>query len=143
EPNAQKDYEALKKLHEKEVEKHGEDTHRVKVAYMEVFKHKSGYVRGLGPKARPPKKGRAEGESNEDAATQEGLLISEIETLRISNEELRTSKEELIASNDELKATVSRINIEAIKLEKKLRDDMMKMFEQIRYNAFHSSLIYN
>ncbi|KAL2942225.1 hypothetical protein RDABS01_030575, partial [Bienertia sinuspersici] len=157
EPNAQKDYEALKKLHEKEVEKHGEDTLSVKAAYMEVFKHKSGYVRGLGPGARPPKKSRAEGESNEvrvelsaeiqqlkeDAATREGLLISQIETLKTSNEELRTSNEELIASNDELKATVSRINIEAIKREKKLRDDMMKMFEQMRYNAFFSSLIYN
>ncbi|KAL2893771.1 hypothetical protein RDABS01_009680 [Bienertia sinuspersici] len=145
EPNAQKDYEALKKLHEKEVEKHGEDTLSVKAAYMEVFKHKSGYVRGLGPGARPPKKSRAEGESNEvrvelsaeiqqlkeDAATREGLLISQIETLKTSNEELRTSNEELIASNDELKATVSRINIEAIKREKKLRDDMMKMFEQM------------
>ncbi|KAL2893790.1 hypothetical protein RDABS01_009699 [Bienertia sinuspersici] len=119
---------------------------------MEVFKHKSGYVRGHGPGARPPKKSRAKGESNEvrvelsaeiqqlkeDAATREGLLISQIETLKKSNEELITSNEELIASNDELKATVSRINIEDIKHEKKLRDDMMKMFEQMRY--MHSFL---
>ncbi|KAL2931591.1 Phosphomethylpyrimidine synthase [Bienertia sinuspersici] len=65
EPDAQKDYEALKKLHEKEVEKHGEDTLSVKSSYTEVFKHKYGYVRGLVPGARPPKKSRAEGESNE------------------------------------------------------------------------------
>ncbi|KAL2938450.1 hypothetical protein RDABS01_021899, partial [Bienertia sinuspersici] len=134
EPNAEKDYEALKRLHEKEIEKHGEDTLSVKDAYMEVFKHKSGYVKGLGPGARPPKKCRAEGESNEardDAATREASLVSEIKTLKASNEELKTSNEELIASNDELKATVSRINIEAIKCEKKLRDNMMKMFEQM------------
>ncbi|KAL2904318.1 Fibronectin-binding protein PlpA [Bienertia sinuspersici] len=146
EPNAEKDYEALKRLHEKEVEKHGEDTLSVKDAYMEVFKQKSGYVKGLGPGARPPKKCRADGESNEartslsleiqklkdDAATREASLASEIETLKASNDELKTSNEELIVSNDELKATVSRINIEAIKREKKLRDDMMKMFEQMR-----------
>ncbi|KAL2905270.1 hypothetical protein RDABS01_003980 [Bienertia sinuspersici] len=146
EPNAEKDYKALKRLHEKEIEKHGEDTLSVKDAYMEVFKHKSGYVKGLGPGALPPKKCRSEGESYEarvclsseiknlkdDAATREASLVSEIETLKASNEELKTSNEELIASNDELKATVSRINIEAIKCEKKHRDDMMKMFEQMR-----------
>ncbi|KAL2899204.1 Fibronectin-binding protein PlpA [Bienertia sinuspersici] len=150
EPNAEKDYEALKRLHEKEVEKHGEDTLSVKDAYMEVFKQKSGYVKGLGPGARPPKKCRADGESNEartslsleiqklkdDAAAREASLASEIETLKASNDELKTSNEELIASNDEIKATVSRINIEAIKREKKLRDDMMKMFEQMRYVTF-------
>ncbi|KAL2904081.1 hypothetical protein RDABS01_002791 [Bienertia sinuspersici] len=53
---------------------------------MEAFKHKSGYVRGLGPGACPLKKSRGKGESNE-------LLISEIETLKTSNEELRTSNE--------------------------------------------------
>uniref|UniRef100_A0A803N990 Uncharacterized protein n=1 Tax=Chenopodium quinoa TaxID=63459 RepID=A0A803N990_CHEQI len=145
EPNAEKDYEALRNLHEKEVEEHGEDTLSVKAAYMEVFKPKSGYVKGLGPGARPPKKRRDEGETNEvrvelsaeiqqlkeDAATREGVLVSQIETLKESNEELRTSNEELIASNDELKAAVSRINIEGQKREKKLRDDMMKMFEQL------------
>ncbi|KAL2894408.1 hypothetical protein RDABS01_010317 [Bienertia sinuspersici] len=149
EPNAQKDYEALKKLHEKEVEKHDEDTLSVKAAYIKVFKHKSVYVRGLGPGARPPKKSRAEGESDEirvelsadiqqlkeDAVAREGLLISQIETHNTSNEELRTSNAELIASNDKLKATVSRINLEAIKRDKKLRDDMMKMFEQMRNNT--------
>ncbi|KAL2893391.1 Laminin-like protein lam-2, partial [Bienertia sinuspersici] len=145
EPNAEKDYKALKRLHEKEEEKHGEDTLSVKDAYMEVFKQKSGYVKGLGPGARPPKRCRADGETNEartslsleiqklkdNAAAREASLVSEIETLKESNNELNTSKEELIASNDELKATVSRINIEAIKREKKLRDDMMKMFEQM------------
>ncbi|KAL2923534.1 hypothetical protein RDABS01_015025 [Bienertia sinuspersici] len=146
EPNAEKDYEALKRLHEKEVEKHGEDTLSVKDAYMEVFKQKSGYVKGLGPGARPPKKCRVDKESNEartslsleiqklkdNATVREASLASEIETLKATNDELKTSNEELIASNDELKATVSRINIEAIKREKKLRDDMMKMFEQMR-----------
>ncbi|KAL2901731.1 Fibronectin-binding protein PlpA [Bienertia sinuspersici] len=144
--NAKKDYEALKMLHEKEVEKHGEDTLSVKDAYMEVFKQTSGYVKGLGPGVRPPKKCRADGESNEaraslslqiqklkdDAAAREASLASEIETLKASNDELKTSNEELIVSNDELKATVSRINIEGIKREKKLRDDMMTMFEQMR-----------
>ncbi|KAL2921405.1 Fibronectin-binding protein PlpA [Bienertia sinuspersici] len=153
EPNAEKDYVALKRLHEKEIEKHGEDTLSVKDAYMEVFKQKSGYVKGLGPGALPPKKFRAEGESNEarvslsleiqklkdDAAAREASLASEIETLKASNDELKTSNEELIASNDELKASISRINVEAIKREKKLRDDMMKMFEQMRYDAFSSS----
>ncbi|KAL2931505.1 hypothetical protein RDABS01_036915 [Bienertia sinuspersici] len=153
EPNAEKDYEALKRLHEKEVEKHGEDTLSVKDAYMEVFKQKSGYVKGLGPGARPPKKCRVDGESNEartslslqiqklkdEAAAREASLSSEIETLKASNDELKTSNEELIASNDEVKATVSRINIEAIKREKKLRDDMMKMFEQMRYVTLRSS----
>uniref|UniRef100_A0A803N0U7 Uncharacterized protein n=1 Tax=Chenopodium quinoa TaxID=63459 RepID=A0A803N0U7_CHEQI len=111
EPNAEKDYEALRNLHEKEVEEHGEDTLSVK---------------GLGPGARPPKKRRVEGETNEarvelsaeiqqlkeDAVTREGVLVSKIESLKESNEEIRTSNEELIASNDELKVTVSRINIE-------------------------------
>ncbi|KAL2894171.1 hypothetical protein RDABS01_010080, partial [Bienertia sinuspersici] len=123
EPNAEKDYESLKRLHEKEIEKHGEGTLSVKDAYMEVFKYKSEYVKGLGLGARPPRKCRAKGENNEARA--------EIETLKASNEELKTSNEELITSNDELKATVSRINIEAIKREKKLRDDMVKMFEQM------------
>uniref|UniRef100_A0A803N837 Uncharacterized protein n=1 Tax=Chenopodium quinoa TaxID=63459 RepID=A0A803N837_CHEQI len=154
EPNAEKDYEALRNLHEKEVKEHGEDTLSVKAAYMEVFKLKSGYVKGLGPGARPPKKRRVEGETNEVrvklsaeiqqlkeyAATREGVLVSQIESLKESNEELRTSNEELIASNDELKATVSRINIEAQKREKKLRDDMMKMFEQLRYDTYSSSI---
>uniref|UniRef100_A0A803KV28 Uncharacterized protein n=1 Tax=Chenopodium quinoa TaxID=63459 RepID=A0A803KV28_CHEQI len=154
EPNAEKDYEALRNLHEKEVEEHGEDTLSVKAAYMEVFKPKSGYVKGLGPGARPPKKRRVERETDEvrvalsveiqqlkeDAATREGALVSQIESMKESNEELKTSNEELIASNDELKATVSRINIEAQKREKKLRDDMMKMFEQLRYDTFSSSI---
>ncbi|KAL2906411.1 hypothetical protein RDABS01_005121, partial [Bienertia sinuspersici] len=118
EPNAEKDYEALKRLHEKEIEKHEEDTLSVKDAYMEVFKQMSGYVKGLGRGAH-------------DATAREASLASEIETLKASNDELKTSNEELIASNDELKATVSRINVEAIKREKKLRDDMMKMFEQM------------
>uniref|UniRef100_A0A803N6M1 Uncharacterized protein n=1 Tax=Chenopodium quinoa TaxID=63459 RepID=A0A803N6M1_CHEQI len=154
EPNVEKDYEALRNLHEKEVKEHGEDTLSVKAAYMEVFKPKSGYVKGLGPGARPPKKRRVEGETNEvrvklsaeiqqlkeDVATREGVLVSQIESLKEYNEELRTSNEELIASNDELKATVSRINIEAQKREKKLRDDMMKMFEQLRYDTYSSSI---
>ncbi|KAL2894895.1 Fibronectin-binding protein PlpA [Bienertia sinuspersici] len=153
EPNVEKDYEALKRLHKKEVEKHGDDKLSVTDAYMEVLKQKSGYVKGLGPGARPPKKFRAEGESNEarvslsleiqklkdDASAREASLASEIETLKASNDELKTSNEELIVSNDELKATVSRFNIEAIKREKKLRDDMMKMLEQMRYDAFSSS----
>ncbi|KAL2926549.1 hypothetical protein RDABS01_028269 [Bienertia sinuspersici] len=129
-----KKYEALKMLHEKEVEKHGEDTLSVKDAYTEVFKQKSGYVKGFGPEARPPKKCGAG-----DAAAREASLASEIETLKASNDELKTSNEELIPSNDELKATVSRINIKAIKREKKLIDDMMKTFEQMRYVTFRSS----
>uniref|UniRef100_A0A803N4S0 DUF4216 domain-containing protein n=1 Tax=Chenopodium quinoa TaxID=63459 RepID=A0A803N4S0_CHEQI len=137
----------------KDVEEHGEDTLSVKAAYMEAFKPKFGYVKGLDPGARPPKKRRVEGETNEvrvdisaeiqqlkeDAATREGVLVSQIETPKESNEELRTSNEEVIESNDELKAVVSRINIEAQKREKKLRDDMMKMFEQLRYDTFSSS----
>ncbi|KAL2934386.1 Phosphoglycerate kinase [Bienertia sinuspersici] len=63
EPNAEKHYEALKMLHEKEVEKHREDTLSVKNAYMEVFKQKSRYVKGLGPRARAPKKCSADGET--------------------------------------------------------------------------------
>ncbi|XP_021767737.1 TPR-containing protein DDB_G0280363-like [Chenopodium quinoa] len=70
EPNAEKDYEALRNLHEKEVKEHGEDTLSVKAAYMEVFKPKSGYVKGLGPGARPPKKRRVEGETNESLEPQ-------------------------------------------------------------------------
>ncbi|KAL2923555.1 hypothetical protein RDABS01_015046 [Bienertia sinuspersici] len=70
----------------------------------------------------------------DDAATREASLASEIETLKASDEELKTSNKELITSNDELKATVSRINIEAIKREKKLRDNIMKMLEQMRNN---------
>ncbi|KAL2923345.1 hypothetical protein RDABS01_014836 [Bienertia sinuspersici] len=123
EPSAEKDYEALKRLHEKETEKHGEDTLSVKDAYMERFK-----------------------KFKDNVAAREASLASEIETLKASNamlkksnEELKTSNEELIASNDELKATVSRINIEANKLEKKLKDDMMKMFEQMRYDTFRFS----
>ncbi|KAL2942367.1 hypothetical protein RDABS01_030717 [Bienertia sinuspersici] len=126
-------------LHEKDVEKHGEDTLSVKDAYMEVFKQKSGYVKGLGPGAHPPKKCRIQ-KLKDDAAAREASLASEIKTLKASNDELKTSNEELIASNDELKATVSRINTEAIKCEKKLRDDMMKMLEQMRYVTFRSSV---
>ncbi|KAL2929845.1 Fibronectin-binding protein PlpA, partial [Bienertia sinuspersici] len=135
EPNAEKDYEALKMLHENEVEKHGEDTLSVKDAYMEVFQIKV-WIR---------ERTWAGGESNEarvslsleiqklkgDAAAREASLANEIKTLKASNDELKTSNEELIASNDELKATVSRINIKSIKREKKLRDNMMKMFKQM------------
>lgn len=109
---------------------------------MEVFQHKSGYVRGLGPGARPPKKLRTEGKNNEvrvelsaqiqklkdNATARQVSLVSEIETLGASNEALRTSNEELVTSDDELKAIISRTNIEAIKREKKLREDMMKIF---------------
>uniref|UniRef100_A0A803LLZ3 Transposase n=1 Tax=Chenopodium quinoa TaxID=63459 RepID=A0A803LLZ3_CHEQI len=109
EPNAEKDYDALRNLHEKEVEEHGEDTLSVKAAYMEVFKPKSGYVKGLGPGARPPKKRRVEGETDEvrvalsaeiqqlkeDAATREGALLYQIESLKESNEELKTSMKSL------------------------------------------------
>ncbi|KAL2897631.1 hypothetical protein RDABS01_039414, partial [Bienertia sinuspersici] len=123
EPNVEKDYEALKRLHEKEVKKHREDTLSVKDVYMEVFKQKSRHVKGFGLGAHPPKKCRADGESNE--------ARTEIETLKASNDELKISNEELIASNDEFKATFSRNNIEATKREKKLRDDIMKMFEQM------------
>ncbi|KAL2900710.1 hypothetical protein RDABS01_025792 [Bienertia sinuspersici] len=143
----QKNYEALKRLHVEEIEKHVEDTLSVKDAYMEVFKQKYGYVKRIGPGARPPMKSMVDGESNEarvtlsseiqklkdDAAARKASLASEIETLKASNEELKNSNEELIASNDELKETVSRIDIEAIKREKKMRDDMMKMFEQMSY----------
>ncbi|KAL2899835.1 hypothetical protein RDABS01_024917 [Bienertia sinuspersici] len=107
-------------LHEKEVEKHQEDRLSVKDAYMEVFKQKYGYVKGLGRGARPPKKCRADGESNEaraslsleiqklkdDVPAREASLASEIETLKASNDELKTSNEELIASNDELKEII-------------------------------------
>uniref|UniRef100_A0A803N463 Uncharacterized protein n=1 Tax=Chenopodium quinoa TaxID=63459 RepID=A0A803N463_CHEQI len=105
EPNVEKDYEALRNLHEKEVEEHGEDTLSVKATYMEVFKPKSWYVKGHGPGARPPKKRRVEGETDEvrvalsvkiqqlkkDAATREGALVSQIESLKESTEELKTS----------------------------------------------------
>ena len=124
---------------------------------MEVFNQKSGYVRGLGPGARSPKKSRVEGESNvvrvelsaeiqqlkDDAAAKEASLVSQIETLKASNDDLKTSNEELIASNDELKASVSRINIESIKREKKLKEEMLKMFEELRYDAILSSLFIN
>ncbi|KAL2930945.1 Syntaxin-72, partial [Bienertia sinuspersici] len=51
----------------------------------------------------------------DNATVREASLASEIETLKASN----------------LKATVSRINIEAIKREKNLGDDMMKLFKQM------------
>ncbi|KAL2897363.1 hypothetical protein RDABS01_039146, partial [Bienertia sinuspersici] len=88
------------------------------------------YVKGHGPGARPSKKRRADGESNEARASL-SLEIQKLKDNATSNDELKTSNEELIASNDELKATVSRINIEAIKREKNLRNNIMKMFEQM------------
>ncbi|KAK9705149.1 hypothetical protein RND81_07G036500 [Saponaria officinalis] len=109
---------------------------------MKVMKHKSGYVRGLGPGARPPKKGGGEGVANEvrvelsseiqqlkDAAA---LRETEIETLKASNDDLRASNEELKSSNEELKASVSKMNQDAIEREKRLRDDMQKMFDEMR-----------
>uniref|UniRef100_A0A803N9A3 DUF4218 domain-containing protein n=1 Tax=Chenopodium quinoa TaxID=63459 RepID=A0A803N9A3_CHEQI len=56
EPNAEKNYEELKRLHETEIAEDGEDTLSVKDAYMKVLKPKSGYGRGLGLGARPPAK---------------------------------------------------------------------------------------
>ncbi|KAL2896936.1 hypothetical protein RDABS01_038720, partial [Bienertia sinuspersici] len=138
EPNDEKDYEALKRLHVEQIEKHEEDALSVKDVYMKVFKQKSGYVKGLGLGALPLKKCRIQKLKN-DAATREASLASEIETLKASNEELKTSNEELIASNDELKAIVSGFNIEVIKHKEKSRDDMKKMFEQMRYDTFHFS----
>ncbi|XP_074301661.1 uncharacterized protein LOC141633075 isoform X3 [Silene latifolia] len=43
-PNHEKHFEELKRLHEAEIEKCGEDTLNVKDAYMKVLNHKSGYV---------------------------------------------------------------------------------------------------
>ncbi|KAL2896981.1 hypothetical protein RDABS01_038765 [Bienertia sinuspersici] len=106
---------------------------------MKVFKQKSGYVKGLGLGALPLKKCRWKDKIQKlknDAATREASLASEIETLKASNEELKTSNEELIASNDELKEIVSGFNIEVIKHKEKSRDDMKKMFEQMRYDTF-------
>lgn len=146
-PNDEKHFEEFKKLHETEIEKHDEDTLNVKDAYMKVLKQKSGYVRGLGPGARPPNKvGGTQGESNEvrvelsyeieqlkDAAASRE---SQIDTLKASNDELRASNEELRASNEELKVSISKINLEAIEREKKLREDMQKMFDEMRYDVF-------
>lgn len=146
EPKSEKAYEELKKLHASEVDKHGEDTLSVQAAYMKVFNRKSGYVKGLGPGARPPRKNRNDKENNEvrvelsaeiqklknDATQREVLLVTEIDALKASNEDLRTSNDELVASNDELKAALSRMNIENIKREKKLREEMMQMFEKMR-----------
>ncbi|KAL2898214.1 Uracil-DNA glycosylase [Bienertia sinuspersici] len=114
EPNVEKDYEVLKSFHEKEIGKHREDTLSVKDAYMKVFKEKSGYVKRLGRRARPPKKCRVKGESNEamvylsleipklkdDAAAREASLASEIETLKASNVELKNSNKELKTSDE-------------------------------------------
>uniref|UniRef100_A0A803L9N4 Uncharacterized protein n=1 Tax=Chenopodium quinoa TaxID=63459 RepID=A0A803L9N4_CHEQI len=88
---------------------------------MKVLKPKSGYVRGLGPRARPPAKVRAQGDDMERVQ-----LATQVHTLSASNEELRASNEQLKASNEELKADFSRMNKEAIEREKKLREDMLK-----------------
>ncbi|XP_021864954.2 uncharacterized protein [Spinacia oleracea] len=140
EPIAEKNYEELKKLHEAQIEEHGKDTLNVKDAYIKVLKPKSGYVRGLGSGARPPKKGR-NGENNErvELSTQVNTLSASNEELRVSNEQLKGSNEELKASNEELKAEFSRMNKEAIEREQKLREDMLKMFEDMRNNGSKTS----
>ncbi|XP_021759569.1 uncharacterized protein LOC110724447 isoform X3 [Chenopodium quinoa] len=127
EPNAEKNYEELKRLHETEIAEHGEDTLSVKDAYMKVLKPKSGYVRGLVPGARPPTKVRIQGDDMDRVQ-----LSTQVHTLSASNEELRASNEQLKASNEELKAEFSRMNKEAIERENKLREDMLKMFEEMR-----------
>ncbi|XP_021714206.1 uncharacterized protein LOC110682232 isoform X2 [Chenopodium quinoa] len=134
EPNAEKNYEELKRLHETEITEHGEDTLSVKDAYMKVLKPKSGYVRGLGPGARPPTKVRIQGDDMDrvQLSTQVHTLSASNEELRESNEQLKASNEELKASNEELKAEFSRMNKEAIERENKLREDMLKMFEEMR-----------
>ncbi|KAL2934677.1 hypothetical protein RDABS01_017796 [Bienertia sinuspersici] len=125
EPNAEKDYEALKRLHDKEIEKHGEDTLSVKDVYMKVFKEKFGYVKGLGPGAPRVSLSSKIPKLKDDAAARGASLASEIETLKASNvelknsnEELKTSNEQLIASNDDLKATVSRINMKPLNVNR-------------------------
>ncbi|KMS97136.1 hypothetical protein BVRB_7g178010 [Beta vulgaris subsp. vulgaris] len=138
--NVDKNYEELKKLHETQIQDHGEDTLNVKDAYIRALKRKSGYVRGLGPGARPPKKGKT-GENNERLSTQVDTLAASNEELRVSNEQLKASNEELKASNEEFKASneelrteFSKLNKEAIEREKKMREDMLKLFQDMRNN---------
>ncbi|XP_048499493.1 uncharacterized protein LOC104890377 isoform X1 [Beta vulgaris subsp. vulgaris] len=140
EPIAEKNYEELKKLHETQIQEHGEDTLNVKDAYIKALKRKSGYVRGLGPGARPPKKGKT-GENNERLSTQVDTLAASNEELRVSNEQLKASNEELKASNEEFKASneelraeFSKLNKDAIEREKKMREDMLKLFQDMRNN---------
>ncbi|KMS94868.1 hypothetical protein BVRB_014540, partial [Beta vulgaris subsp. vulgaris] len=147
EPIAEKHYEELKKLHETQIQEHGEDNLNVKDAYIKALKCKSGYVRGLGPGARPPKKGRT-GENNERLSTQVDTLAASNEELKASNEQLKASNEELKASNEEFKASneelraeFSKLNKEAIEREKKMREDMLKMFEDMRYKFFSLFII--
>ncbi|CAH9091488.1 unnamed protein product [Cuscuta epithymum] len=146
EPNAEKNYQELKKLHQTQMEKHGEDTLTVKAAYTEVLKPKSGYVKGLGPGARTTTRGRSEAQNNElnvkfsaeiqmlknDAAVREASLVGQIDTLKKSNEELRASNDQLKASNEELKTSISQMSIDAVEREKKLREDVKKMLEEMR-----------
>ncbi|KMT17711.1 hypothetical protein BVRB_2g036560 [Beta vulgaris subsp. vulgaris] len=138
EPIAEKHYEELKKLHETQIQEHGEDNLNVKDAYIKALKCTSGYVRGIGPGARPPKKGRT-GENNERLSTQVDTLAASNEELKASNEQLKASNEQLKASNEEFKASneelraeFSKLNKEAIEREKKMREDMLKMFEDMR-----------
>ncbi|KMS95664.1 hypothetical protein BVRB_005990 [Beta vulgaris subsp. vulgaris] len=147
EPIAEKHYEELKKLHETQIQEHGEDNLNVKDAYIKALKCKSGYVRGLGPGARPPKKGRT-GENNERLSTQVDTLAASNEELKASNEQLKASNEQLKASNEEFKASneelraeFSKLNKEAIEREKKMREDMLKMFEDMRYKFFSLFII--
>lgn len=113
---------------------------------MKVLNQKSGYVRGLGGGARPPKKCGIEDDTNElrvnlsseiqqlkEAAA---LRETQIETLNASNDDLRASNEVLKTSNEELKASVIKMNLDALEREKKLRDDMQQMFDEMRYNVF-------
>uniref|UniRef100_A0A803NAG6 Transposase, Ptta/En/Spm, plant n=1 Tax=Chenopodium quinoa TaxID=63459 RepID=A0A803NAG6_CHEQI len=111
-----------------QVKEHGEDTLSVKDAYMKVLKPKSGYVRGLRPGVRPPTKVRTQGDDMDrvQLSTQVHTLSASNEELRASNEQLKASNEELKASIEELKAEFSRMNMEAIDRENKLREDMLK-----------------
>ncbi|KMT05844.1 hypothetical protein BVRB_7g165850 [Beta vulgaris subsp. vulgaris] len=140
EPIAEKHYEELKKLHETQIQEHGEDNLNVKDAYIKALKCKSEYVRGLVTGARPPKNGRTR-ENNERLSTQVDTLAASNEELKASNEQLEASNEEFKTSNEELRAEFSNLNKEAIECEKKMREDMLKMFEDMMRYKFFSLFI--
>lgn len=112
EPDAEANLKALKELHVKQVQEHGVDNLTPHEAFPMVLKECSGYIRGLGPGPKPPKKARAA--SNE--------VREEIEQLQQAAFEREST----------LRAEIERVKQESLERENKLRQESTERENKMR-----------
>ena len=107
-PEAAAKYEEFKHLHMSQVKKEGVDNLSLKEAYLLVMIEKLGYHRGLGPRPKPPRKGRAE---SQEIRVE---LSAEIQQLQQKEAALKGQVGELQSANSELKSEIEQMKAEAI-----------------------------